>query len=94
MDEWDKLAQWIVNHKLYSHNVRWLIQIPRLYDVYKMNGSVEKFEDIVVSELLTSCRWGLSSSDACRCFQAAVRGYERSQDASRITRLPSSCHWL
>ncbi|KAF9016508.1 AMP deaminase [Hymenopellis radicata] len=49
MDEWDKLAKWIVNHKLYSHNVRWLIQIPRLYDVYKMNGSVEKFEDIVVN---------------------------------------------
>ena len=48
-DEWDKLAKWIVNHKLYSHNVRWLIQVPRLYDVYKQNGSVKTFEDIVRS---------------------------------------------
>jgi len=48
-DEWDKLAKWIVNHKLYSHNVRWLIQVPRLYDVYKMNGSIDTFEDIVRS---------------------------------------------
>ena len=49
-DEWDKLARWIVHNKLYSHNVRWLIQIPRLYDVYKQNGSIETFEDIVRSE--------------------------------------------
>lgn len=29
-DEWDKLAQWAVSHSVYSHNVRWLVQIPRL----------------------------------------------------------------
>ncbi|KAJ7016880.1 hypothetical protein C8F04DRAFT_1158918 [Mycena alexandri] len=46
-DEWDKLAKWIVNNKLYSHNVRWLIQVPRLYDIYKANGSVKTFQDII-----------------------------------------------
>ncbi|KAJ4482417.1 hypothetical protein J3R30DRAFT_3459311 [Lentinula aciculospora] len=45
--EWDKLAKWIVNNKLFSHNIRWLIQVPRLYDIYKANGSVKTFEDIV-----------------------------------------------
>jgi AMP deaminase len=49
-DEWDKLAEWVINNKLFSHNVRWLIQIPRLYDVYKENGSIENFEDIVRSK--------------------------------------------
>jgi len=29
-DEWDKLAKWGVDNKVYSDNVRWLIQIPRL----------------------------------------------------------------
>lgn len=29
-DEWDKLAQWAVKHRVYSDNVRWLIQVPRL----------------------------------------------------------------
>ncbi|KAF8627482.1 hypothetical protein AX17_006294 [Amanita inopinata Kibby_2008] len=48
-DEWDKLAQWIVNNKLYSHNVRWLIQVPRLYAIYKANNSVENFENIVIN---------------------------------------------
>ncbi|KAF8685444.1 hypothetical protein RHS04_00662 [Rhizoctonia solani] len=45
--EWDKLAKWIVNNKLYSHNVRWLIQIPRLYDVYKANGTINNFSDLL-----------------------------------------------
>jgi AMP deaminase len=29
-NEWDKLANWAVVHGVYSDNVRWLIQIPRL----------------------------------------------------------------
>ena len=30
LDEWDRLAEWAVKHNVYSDNVRWLIQIPRL----------------------------------------------------------------
>ncbi|KAG8691951.1 AMP deaminase [Ceratobasidium sp. 423] len=45
--EWDKLAKWIVHNKLYSHNVRWLVQIPRLYDVYKANGTINNFSDLL-----------------------------------------------
>lgn len=29
-DEWDKLAKWAVKHRVYSNNVRWLVQVPRL----------------------------------------------------------------
>ena len=32
--EWDQLADWVVDHKLYSQHNRWLIQIPRLYGMY------------------------------------------------------------
>ncbi|XP_021362572.1 AMP deaminase 2-like isoform X5 [Mizuhopecten yessoensis] len=46
-DEWDKLAKWAVEHKVYSDNVRWLIQVPRLYDVYKSNNLVQNFQDIL-----------------------------------------------
>lgn len=51
VNEWDKLAKWVVNNKLVSHNVRWLIQIPRLYDVYKGSGLVNNFEDVVKSKV-------------------------------------------
>lgn len=29
-EEWDKLAKWAIDGDVYSDNVRWLIQIPRL----------------------------------------------------------------
>lgn len=45
--EWDKLAAWVIDNKLFSHNVRWLIQVPRLYDIYKKNGNVRSFLDII-----------------------------------------------
>lgn len=50
--EWDKLARWVINNKLISHNVRWLIQVPRLYEVFKAGGLVQNFEEVVRSECL------------------------------------------
>ncbi|KAF7825521.1 AMP deaminase [Senna tora] len=45
--EWDQLASWIVNNELYSENVVWLIQLPRLYNVYKEMGIVTSFQRIL-----------------------------------------------
>ncbi|XVF08298.1 hypothetical protein REPUB_Repub06bG0214600 [Reevesia pubescens] len=45
--EWDQLASWIINNELYSENVVWLIQIPRLYNVYKDMGIVTSFQNIL-----------------------------------------------
>ena len=47
VDEWFKLAAWVVDNKLFSPNVRWLIQVPRLYDVYKETGIVSTFQQII-----------------------------------------------
>ncbi|KAJ2742362.1 AMP deaminase [Coemansia sp. BCRC 34301] len=48
-DEWDKLAAWVVDHKILSPNVRWLIQVPRLYNVYKAGGQVANFEQVLMN---------------------------------------------
>lgn len=45
--EWDNLAKWAINNNVYSDNLRWLIQIPRIYDIYKTNKMVETFEEIL-----------------------------------------------
>ncbi|GAB4833967.1 hypothetical protein Ancab_032217 [Ancistrocladus abbreviatus] len=45
--EWDQLASWIVNNELYSENVVWLIQIPRLYNVYKEMGIATSFQNML-----------------------------------------------
>jgi len=34
-NEWQKLATWINNNKLYSDNNRWMIQVPRLYHIHR-----------------------------------------------------------
>lgn len=46
-DEWTKLAKWAIAHDVYSDNVRWLIQIPRLFDVYRARGFLQNFENFL-----------------------------------------------
>ena len=45
--EWDKLAEWAMNNNVYSDNVCWLIQVPRLFDIYKCNNLVNNFAEII-----------------------------------------------
>lgn len=45
--EWDKLGKWFEENKVYSDNVRWLIQIPRLYSSYKENKRLNSFQDML-----------------------------------------------
>uniref|UniRef100_A0A8C6TT79 AMP deaminase n=1 Tax=Neogobius melanostomus TaxID=47308 RepID=A0A8C6TT79_9GOBI len=46
-DEWDKLAKWAVKHRVYSTNVRWLIQVPRLFDVYHTKRQLSNFQEML-----------------------------------------------
>ncbi|XP_033205598.1 AMP deaminase 2 isoform X2 [Bombus vosnesenskii] len=46
-EEWDKLAKWAIQSDVYSDNVRWLIQIPRLYDIFKLNKLLTNFQEIM-----------------------------------------------
>ncbi|CAG5119398.1 unnamed protein product [Candidula unifasciata] len=49
INEWDKLARWAIKHQMYSPNVRWMIQLPRLYDVYSANKLCESFQDFITN---------------------------------------------
>ncbi|CAG4956920.1 unnamed protein product [Colias eurytheme] len=45
--EWAKLAKWAIQYDVYSNNVRWLIQIPRLYDIFKSNKIMNNFQEFL-----------------------------------------------
>lgn len=45
--EWEELAKWAVSHSVYSPNVRWIIQLPRLYDVFKSNKLISSFQELL-----------------------------------------------
>ncbi|KAG7878083.1 hypothetical protein KL937_004231 [Ogataea polymorpha] len=84
-DEWDKLAAWVVDHKLFSHNVRWLIQIPRLYDVYKKGGIVENYQDLVLNVFrpLFEVTKDPSSHPKLFVFLQRVIGFDSVDDESK-----------
>lgn len=41
------MASWVVQNKLFSNNVVWMIQIPRLYQVYKEQGLLANFQEML-----------------------------------------------
>ncbi|EFQ28694.1 AMP deaminase [Colletotrichum graminicola M1.001] len=88
LDEWDKLAAWVVDNKLFSHNVRWLIQIPRLYDVYKASGLMDTFEQVVknVFEPLFEVSRDPSSHPKLHVFLQRVIGFDSVDDESKVER--------
>ncbi|KAG7388510.1 hypothetical protein PHYPSEUDO_012296 [Phytophthora pseudosyringae] len=45
--EWDKLGRWIYVNKLASPHIRWMVQIPRLYFLYKKLGEVDNFQQML-----------------------------------------------
>ncbi|PSN34054.1 AMP deaminase 2 [Blattella germanica] len=51
-DEWDKLARWAIDGDLSSDNVRWLIQIPRLFDIFKSNKLMDNFQEFLTNIFL------------------------------------------
>lgn len=45
--EWDLLAGWVCNNSLFSDNMLWLIQLPRLYNVYRDTGIIDNFQQML-----------------------------------------------
>ncbi|XP_076015424.1 AMP deaminase 1-like isoform X2 [Genypterus blacodes] len=41
--EWTKLASWFVRHRVFSPNLKWMIQIPRIYDIFRGRDFVPHF---------------------------------------------------
>ncbi|OAA47158.1 AMP deaminase [Cordyceps fumosorosea ARSEF 2679] len=88
IDEWDKLAAWVVDNKLFSHNVRWLIQIPRLYDVYKGSGLMDSFEQVIKNlfQPLFEVTNAPTSHPKLHIFLQRVIGFDSVDDESKVER--------
>ncbi|KAI1160559.1 hypothetical protein F5B18DRAFT_503896 [Nemania serpens] len=87
-DEWDKLAAWVVDNKLFSHNVRWLIQIPRLYDVFRASGLMGSFEQIVrnIFQPLFEVTKEPEKHPKLHIFLQRVIGFDSVDDESKVER--------
>ncbi|KAF9273811.1 AMP deaminase, partial [Mortierella alpina] len=87
-NEWDKLADWVVNNKLFSPNVRWLIQVPRLYNVYKATKTVDNFEQVIqnIFKPLFEVTRDPSSHPNLHIFLQRVVGFDSVDDESKAER--------
>ena len=86
--EWDKLAAWVVDNKLLSHNVRWLVQIPRLFALYKSLGTMKTFEELVrnIFQPLFEVTRDPSSHPKLHIFLQRVIGFDSVDDESKVER--------
>ncbi|KAJ4840242.1 hypothetical protein Tsubulata_033901 [Turnera subulata] len=89
--EWDQLASWFVNNSIYSENAVWLIQLPRLYNVYKQMGTVNSFQNILDNVFipLFEVTVNPSSHPHLHMFLMQVVGLDMVDDESKPERRPT-----
>ncbi|XP_052155775.1 probable AMP deaminase [Oryza glaberrima] len=89
--EWDNLASWIVNNELSSENVVWLVQIPRLYNVYKEMGIVTSFQTLLDNIFLPLFEVTIdpASHPQLHVFLKQVVGLDLVDDESKPERRPT-----
>ncbi|AQK85419.1 AMP deaminase [Zea mays] len=89
--EWDQLASWIVNNELHSGNVVWLVQIPRLYNVYKEMGIVTSFQNLLdnIFVPLFEVTIDPASHPQLHVFLKQVVGLDLVDDESKPERRPT-----
>ncbi|KAK9750841.1 hypothetical protein RND81_02G225800 [Saponaria officinalis] len=89
--EWDQLASWFINNKIYSENAVWLIQLPRLYNVYKGMGIVTSFQNIIDNIFLPLFEVTVdpNSHPQLHVFLMQVVGFDLVDDESKPERRPT-----
>ncbi|XP_059648905.1 probable AMP deaminase [Cornus florida] len=89
--EWDQLASWFINNAIYSDNAVWLIQLPRLYNVYKSMGIVTSFQNILDNVFIPLFEVTIdpNSHPQLHVFLMQVVGLDLVDDESKPERRPT-----
>ena len=89
--EWDNLAAWVLNHNVFSENMVWMIQIPRLYNIYHSNGTMKNFQQMLdnIFKPLFEVTVDPSSHPKLHTFLQMVVGVDMVDDESKPERRPS-----
>lgn len=82
--EWDILADWACNNNLHCPNVRWLIQIPRLFRIYRKHGLLRNFGEMLdnIFRSLFEVTIDPSSHPNLHLFLTMVVGFDSVDDES------------
>eukprot|EP01088_Endostelium_zonatum_P019223 TRINITY_DN6534_c0_g1_i1.p1 TRINITY_DN6534_c0_g1~~TRINITY_DN6534_c0_g1_i1.p1 ORF type:complete len:670 (+),score=137.97 TRINITY_DN6534_c0_g1_i1:88-2097(+) len=83
--EWSKLAAWVIDNNLLSSNIRWIIQIPRLYSLFKEQNQVKNFNEVIsnIFEPLFEVSINPSSNPKLHQFLHSVVAFDTVDDESK-----------
>ncbi|EGD74499.1 Ampd2 protein [Salpingoeca rosetta] len=89
-DELTKLGAWFCDNNMASDNVRWLIQVPRLYYVYKKTGLLDNFAQVLDNLFRPLFENTLNPEKDPKLaeFLAHVVGFDSVDDESKPERFP------
>ena len=99
--EWDTMGDWICDNNLYSPNVRWMIQMPRIYNIFKKINlpSIKSFNDMMDNFFtpLFEVTLDPKSHPTLHCFLQMVVGFDsvddESQPEQKRRRYPDPSQW-
>ena len=98
-NEWDKVAKWFVHNKLHSKHVRWIIQVPRIYHIFKKVGKVKNFSQVLqnIFEPLFEVTLDPKSHPELHLFLNVMVGFDSVDDESlpetKRVRYPNPTQW-
>jgi len=98
--EWKTLSHWFYRYRLAHSNVRWMIQIPRLYAIYKHAHAINSFAELLfnIFNPLFEVSINPSSDIELHCFLQTIVAFDSVDDESRpepdlTEKLPSPDKW-
>ncbi|XP_034000474.1 AMP deaminase 1 [Trematomus bernacchii] len=83
--EWDKLSGWFVKNRVFSPHLKWMIQIPRIYDVFRERNFVPHFGKMLENIFLPVFQATIDphSNPDLSIFLRHVTGFDSVDDESK-----------
>ncbi|TNM86396.1 hypothetical protein fugu_006626 [Takifugu bimaculatus] len=83
--EWTKLSGWFVKHRVFSPNLKWMIQVPRIYDIFRGRNFVPHFGKMLENIFLPVFQATIDpqSNPELSIFLKHVTGFDSVDDESK-----------
>ncbi|XP_041053588.1 AMP deaminase 3-like isoform X1 [Carcharodon carcharias] len=83
--EWVNLARWFIKQRVYSPNVRWVIQVPRIYDIFRTKKILPSFGKMLENIFLPLFEATINPKEnrELHLFLKYVTGFDSVDDESK-----------
>ncbi|XP_030640020.1 AMP deaminase 1 isoform X2 [Chanos chanos] len=84
-NEWTKLASWFNQHRVFSPNLKWMIQVPRIYDIFRGRNFVPHFGKMLENIFLPVFQATIDpqSNPELSVFLKHITGFDSVDDESK-----------